>query len=248
MSVLKSSIKRALPPGAYNYLREQKNLWACRKKRLVPQGRDRSQVFASFYGTSLWGSHESSSGPGSTLEQTKRLRAALPTLLKKYRISTMLDIACGDWNWMSHLHLPLTRYIGADLVAPLIERNQDRYGDQRHSFLALDAVMDDLPKVDLIFSRDTLDHLPLADVLTALRNFKSSGSTYLLMTHYPAARRNHDIRAGNWRPLNFLRAPFRLPPPIEIIDEGPYEFTIIGPRTMALWALDRLPMLAPKTS
>ncbi len=247
MSVVKSSIKRMLPPGAYNYLREYRHLWACRTKRMVPRNGARAQIFASFYGTDLWGSDESSSGYGSTLEQTKSLRAALPILLRRCGVSTMLDIACGDWNWMSHVELPLTRYIGADVVVPLVERNQNRYGDDRHFFVTLDAVVDELPKVDLIFSRDTLDHLPLADVSAVLRNFKSSGATYMLITHYPAVRRNCDIRAGNWRPVNFLRAPFRLPPPIEIIDEGPWEFTTRGPRTMALWRLDQLSMLAAKT-
>jgi hypothetical protein len=213
---------------------------------MVPRNGARAQIFASFYGTDLWGSDESSSGYGSTLEQTKSLRAALPILLRRCGVSTMLDIACGDWNWMSHVELPLTRYIGADVVVPLVERNQNRYGDDRHFFVTLDAVVDELPKVDLIFSRDTLDHLPLADVSAVLRNFKSSGATYMLITHYPAVRRNCDIRAGNWRPVNFLRAPFRLPPPIEIIDEGPWEFTTRGPRTMALWRLDQLSMLAAK--
>ena len=246
MSVVKSSIKRMLPPGAYNYLREYRHLWACRTKRMVPRNGARAQIFASFYGTDLWGSDESSSGYGSTLEQTKSLRAALPILLRRCGVSTMLDIACGDWNWMSHVELPLTRYIGADVVVPLVERNQNRYGDDRHFFVTLDAVVDELPKVDLIFSRDTLDHLPLADVSAVLRNFKSSGATYMLITHYPAVRRNCDIRAGNWRPVNFLRAPFRLPPPIEIIDEGPWEFTTRGPRTMDLWRLDQLSMLAAK--
>src|SRR6185312_15419513 len=151
-------------------------------------------------------------------------------LTRRYGVSTMLDIACGDWNWMSHVELSLARYIGADVVVPLVERNQERYGDDRHAFLVLDAVVDKLPKVDLIFSRDTLDHLPLADVSAVLRNFKSRGCTYMMITHYPAVRRNCDIRAGNWRPVNFLRAPFRLSPPIEMIDEGPWEFTTLGPR------------------
>jgi len=248
MSVVKSSIKRMLPPVAYNYLREYRNLWVCRTRQKVPDRGARAQIFASFYGTDLWGSSESSSGYGSTLEQTRSLRAILPTLLRRYGVSTMLDIACGDWNWMSHVELSLARYIGADVVVPLVERNQERYGDDRHAFLVLDAVVDKLPKVDLIFSRDTLDHLPLADVSAVLRNFKSSGATYMLITHYPAVRRNCDIRAGNWRPVNFLRAPFRLSPPIEMIDEGPWEFTTLGPRTMALWRLDQLPLAAAKKS
>ena len=81
MSIVKSSIKRMLPSVAYNYLREYRNLWVCRTRQKVPDSGARAQIFASFYGTDLWGSSESSSGYGSTLEQTRSLRATLPILL-----------------------------------------------------------------------------------------------------------------------------------------------------------------------
>jgi hypothetical protein len=53
MSVVKSSIRRMLPHGAYNYLREYRHLWLCRTKQMVPRGGARAQIFASFYGTDL---------------------------------------------------------------------------------------------------------------------------------------------------------------------------------------------------
>src|SRR5271157_5357504 len=54
---------------------------------------------------------ESVSGPGSTLEATKFLQRALPELIHEYGIKTMLDIPCGDGNWISQVDLGLERYI-----------------------------------------------------------------------------------------------------------------------------------------
>jgi hypothetical protein len=53
--------------------------------------------------------------------------------------------------------------------------------------------------------RDRLDHLSLADVRKAQTNIVGSGSTYLLATTYPDHDSNHDIRSGEWRPLNLGR-------------------------------------------
>ena len=51
-----------------------------------------------------WESNESRSGIGSEIKNTKEvLRAINQMSLKQYNIKSIIDIPCGDFNWMSSL-------------------------------------------------------------------------------------------------------------------------------------------------
>lgn len=94
------------------------------------------------------------------MTQTAEIRRLLPLLIGDLDVKTMLDIPCGDWHWMKDVPL-LTDYIGADIVPELVEQNQQLYGNETYRFLNLDLIRDDLPKVDLVLSRDVLVNLLL---------------------------------------------------------------------------------------
>ena len=51
-------------------------------------------------------------------------------MLNQLDAKSMLDIPCGDFHWMKEIELPLDHYMGADIVKPLIEENQNRYGSE----------------------------------------------------------------------------------------------------------------------
>ena len=80
-------------------------------------------TFSNIYLSNYWGSHESVSGKGSTLSQTYRIRESLPIILEKYRINSLLDIPCGDFNWLSQIDLNSFQYIGGDIVYEIIKKN-----------------------------------------------------------------------------------------------------------------------------
>ncbi|QDT41051.1 hypothetical protein Pan241w_11100 [Gimesia alba] len=176
-------------------------------------------LFEKIYSTNGWGSPESVSGTGSTLEQTRVIRQQLPKLIEKYQIKSMLDLPCGDFYWMRHVPLHL-EYIGGDIVPAIVERNRRIY---RKEFRRLDITQSELPKVDLVFCRDCLVHFSDVDVFAAIANIKASGSKYLLTTTFPG-RENRDIQTGYWRPVNLQSGPFCFPDPVEIINEGCTEF------------------------
>ena len=182
------------------------------------------------------------SGPGSDLEQTRAVRARLPSLLRELGVTKMLDVPCGDFFWMKTLDLDVD-YVGADIVDALIERNAQRYAGARRRFVQLNLQADPLPKVDLVFCRDCLVHFPQRGVAAALANLKRSGSAYLLTTTFVDRTVNEDIRVARWRPLNLERAPFHLPPPILTIDEEcpdpPFRDKRLG-----LWRIDSIPDVA----
>lgn len=176
-------------------------------------------VFSRIYEKNLWGDSESRSGRGSTLARTAVIRAALPALLEGVGAQSMLDAACGDFNWMARVDLGGVRYVGVDVVPDLVERNRRLYGCEGRDFILADITRDPLPEVDVVLCRDCLIHHSLDDALSAVRNFRRSTSRYLLATTHPHVRRNIDISTGSWRSLNLRLPPFDFPPPARLLTE-----------------------------
>ena len=71
-----------------------------------------------------------------------------------------------------------------------------------------------------MFCRDCLVHLCEADAKAALRNIAAGSFSYVALTTFTDRTRNKDIRTGRWRPLNLRLAPFHLPAPLHLINEG----------------------------
>ena len=79
------------------------------------------EVFAEIYAQDRWRrGGESSSGPGSRREHTQRLRSELPRLLSRLGVSRVLDIGCGDFNWMREIELGVDLYVGVDVVFDVV--------------------------------------------------------------------------------------------------------------------------------
>lgn len=193
---------------------------AARFLRGIPRRlRGRQSVFTRIYATNGWGSAESVSGCGSTLRETRVIRQILPSLIERYGIQTLLDIPCGDCNWISSIDFGARTYIGGDIVADLVQRNRAAFGGSERRFMHLDIVRDPLPPSELVLCRDCMIHLSNANVLAALRNVRRSGAKYLLATTYRARPTNPDIVTGDWRGLNLQAPPFALPAPLELISE-----------------------------
>ena len=173
---------------------------------------DRQQAFDTIYEQNRWGSIESRSGRGSTLAYTGPLRSSLTRYLTQLKVEVLLDAPCGDYNWMRHVRLPTgARYIGGDIVAPLIDDLQRTHGDAHHSFHQMDIVEGPLPTADLWICRDVLFHLSNADILRVLENFAASSIPYMLTSNYAFVKRNEDIKSGGFRFINLRQPPFELP-------------------------------------
>ena len=198
-------------------------------------------VFSRIFRANGFMGRESVSGPGSNLDQTKIIRHQLPLLLRELKCKTMLDAPCGDYLWMKFVNMPIRKYIGADVVKEIVEFNKSEFGDSKHKFVCLDITLDKLPKVDLIFCRDCLVHLPNDLVLACLSNFKKSNSQYLLTTTFTEHSENRDLPMGYWRPLNLQKPPFDLQQPLKIINEECSEdYGIFSDKSLGLWNLSRL--------
>ncbi|MGI5149926.1 class I SAM-dependent methyltransferase [Plantactinospora sp. CA-294935] len=207
-------------------------------------GRLQDEIFTYIHRTNLWGSSESTSGEGSELGATAVLRAEIPALLRRLGVKVMLDAPCGDFGWMRHVDLStLDRYIGADIVADIVDRNNARYADEHRRFELLDLSRDRLPRADLVLCRDCLVHLTYDQIRRVLANIKASGAEYVLMTTFVEIDTNADAATGDWRPLNFQLPPFCLPEPLCVIVEGCTEAGgAYADKTLGLWRAADLPV------
>lgn len=176
-------------------------------------------IFTDIYKTNYWRNNESVSGHGSTMNETASIRLVLPKLFKELHVKSVLDIPCGDCNWVKDLWLVLDKYIGGDVVEELIADNQNKFHHEAE-FQLLDATQSKLPKVDLILCRDMLGHFSNRDVKAALKNFRASGSKYLLATTFPGRESEvPNIKTGEWRPID-LAYMWGLPTPLLYIYEN----------------------------
>jgi len=197
------------------------------------------EVFTHIYKTKFWLLGESVSGPGSEMRFTQKARNGISALIKRFGITSIADAPCGDLNWIRHVDIGSCRYIGIDIVQELIERNIRLFGETRE-FRHLNLVDNVIEKVDLIICRDMLAHLTHEQIFKTLRNFKKSGSKYILMTTGLTTTNNmHDITTGEVRRLNFELAPFNFPRPLALIEED-VPFECERGKHLGLWFLEDL--------
>jgi Methyltransferase domain len=190
-------------------------------------------IFSYMYESNLWGSQESVSGPGSTLEYTKNLRQELPALFRNLNIKSILDAPCGDYNWFRYVERdPSISYLGADIVPALIDKNRTLYSNQNTNFMVLDIRTDKLPSVDLWLCRDVLFHLSNQDVVRAIQNFMDNDIPYLLTSSHPQCEQNTDIPTGSFRLLNLEKSPYNFCKPSMYIDDWVEGFP---ERRLCLW-------------
>ena len=175
-------------------------------------------VFSFIYEKNLWGGKESASGRGSSYKQTKILITEILKLIKKYRIKSILDIPCGDFNWMQNVVNDDLKYIGGDIVGPIVRKNQRQYKKNNIKFIKINLITDSLPAADLLICRDCFVHFSYEDIKKSLINIRKQKIKYLLVTTFTERTRNRNILTGDWRPLNMEIKPFYLRP-MEIINE-----------------------------
>lgn len=207
----------------------------------------RESIFESIWRNNYWGSSESVSGPGSTLEYTQAVRRHLPIIFKMYKVKSVFDAPCGDLNWMKEvIQNSDINYIGADIVRGIIKKNISSYQNTRIQFQVLDITSQAFPNADLWLCRDVLFHLCYQDILNALEQFAESNIPYFLTnTHKNADNgfQNENISTGHFRLIDLFQFPFNFP------KEACYRFDDYiepqPPREMCLFTRDQVLEVLP---
>jgi hypothetical protein len=173
--------------------------------------------------------------------RTERLRPELSLLLKELEVQSVLDVPCGDFNWMRFTQLPSIEYVGVDVVPDLIRENILRHAGPGRTFVQINMLSGPLPRAGLVLCRDGLVHFSFSDIARALRTIKRSGSTYLLVTTFRSHKKNRDVPTGSWRPLNLEIAPFFFPPALRVLSDAPLPDGIYPDKGLALYRVPDLP-------
>jgi hypothetical protein len=141
----------------------------------------------------------------------------------------MIDAPCGAMIWMPILLQRLSSetnktfsYFGADVVESVVNASIKKFQEFKNEwkFEAIDFTRQQFPPgYDIIFSRDSLMHLPFAKAIAALRMFASTrGVQYLLIGSYLNGQ-NKNINIGEWYPIKLTDPPFNLRQYVEVFDE-----------------------------
>lgn len=180
---------------------------------------------------------ESLSGLGSEAEVVKAIAPQLSDHLSSLKAESIVDVGCGDFQSFKDCQFD-GYYIGIDVVADVISNNLLQYKDKSREFRKLNAAVGPLPEADVVLVREVLFHLSFEDAKRVLRNIASSGARYLIATNDFSIWFNSDISSGDFRKLNLLKSPFRLPSPFHEIDDS----LVAKGRVLATWKIQDLPV------
>jgi hypothetical protein len=207
-------------------------------------------IFDTIYKTWGFGGGESRSGPGSTLQETEVIREKIKNLVKYKRIKSVVDLPCGDFNWMKEIVDSFDSYHGGDIVGELIVSNIEKYKTNKVQFSVIDVLNDEIPKADLLIVRDIIGHYPIEDGKKIVEKIINSGCKYLLSTtwynvldsKYYLKHENSDVEYGRFYPVNLMSEPFNLPEPELIIEEDVVVdgYNLGNRKTLGFWNLEDL--------
>lgn len=186
-----------------------------------------------------WGHPKS--GAYALPQYTQVIRRELPRIFRQFKITTMFDAPCGDFTWMRNVFLP-PRYIGGDIVHPLIRDLQDFHETDGLSFVWHDITKHKFPRdIDLWFCRDCLYMLTLDQIAKAFESALRSDVKYFMFTsHFNRMNVVGDANADRQQNLNMT--PFNFPSPLEWIDDWCDDEKRPGlvKRHMGLWSRAQL--------
>lgn len=204
------------------------------------------EIFTIIYNEKEWqseGFEETVSGSGSTLSHTRNIRKMLPKFLKKENINSIIDLGCGDLNWISTIMENFDKYLGIDVVDDLITNNISKYSNDKIKFEISDIVEYEIESgYDAILVKDVFVHLKNDQINFILDKIKNSDIKYIIATNFEELLKNYDNEIeGMWRPTNLCIEPFNLGDPLYSINEfsETYEWRneIKDDKTLTIWKI-----------
>ena len=187
-----------------------------------PSNFEAARAFAEFgLAEQAAGRRESASGPGSMLEAARPCLELLDQTIRELAISSIVDMGCGDWNWMHRARWysegwPV-RYVGWEAHPDLVDGLNRSFARPGVGFTLTDATQAELSPVDLVICRDILFHMPVKMARKLVKKIRAN-ARYLLTTTYPAMAENEGpavylpIPGWGFYPINMDIAPFGLEP------------------------------------
>ena len=216
------------------------------------------RAFMHLYEQKGWGK---GSGGGSAVQRAAKSIVMLSMLLPALGVTLLLDFPCGDQQWAPHLRqaTPALKYIGADIMPGLIQRNIEIFSKQHQvEFILMGLTKTNVfekirsqssvwtsKDVVAVMTRHALEHNTFADSCAFLDSLHRSGATYFIGTNAFGVPTDlpSPITAG-YRAIDFYAKPFLFPRGIVSWHEtSPVneKFPDPGKTMMEIWDISSLP-------
>lgn len=198
---------------------------------------DAASRFRLYYRSNFWGDAETASGDSSRLDKSEAISLLLQKLVFPLGIQ-LLDLGCGDCNWIGELTFKPSRYVGVDLVPELIERNRARFRSDSTEFYCHD-MRQPLPvsTADVVLIRDIFPHMSDDEVQTVIGNIRSLSASVLIANTFRGAPADRDMSLINHRSVDLESERFGLGPATFFLPEEPSSVFDQERRGLGIWEL-----------
>jgi len=185
---------------------------------------------SEYYGNAHWppqlSRKKSASGVGSALGKATEISLEfIVNVTRRFGATSLLDIPCGDVNWIfdSYETDTLPIYVGLDITKAVLELNTQRFVHHSNKkFMFWDATECPLPRFrnvtngaeqpfDIVHVRDVIQHLTLDQGVKYFCNVFKSGAKVLITTTFPESGENVNIKEGEFYYNDLSREPFSFP-------------------------------------
>jgi SAM-dependent methyltransferase len=166
--------------------------------------------FHQIYQRNEWGF---GSGVGSLPLNNVEYMKFVESFIARNRLSSVVDLGCGDWQFSRFMNWSSVRYIGMDVVADIVSANRRQFGRERISFEVFQNI-EQVPNGDLLLCKDVLQHLSNQTVAEYLPILKQRFRFLLITNDEWPTEPNREIVSGDWRPLRLDFAPFSETAPV----------------------------------
>jgi SAM-dependent methyltransferase len=168
---------------------------------------EHEDVFEDIYKNNKWGN---GSGAGSSPEQTKEFRDWLSTFLIQNKVKSIVDLGCGDWQFMKLVDLSGIAYTGVDVVKSVIDNNISEFAKEGVSFFKSDIKKYECLECDLLIVKDVLIHWSNKEIKQFINKIRKA-KRVILVNDKPVIGHqfNQDIRVGEFRQLDLSKQPFQ---------------------------------------
>lgn len=151
-------------------------------------GLSNKEVFEKIYSEKRWGSAKEvkrkfSSGDGTRddIIVEKYINSVKEFFGPSAINLSAVDVGCGDFTVGSKIYKNFQYYFGVDVAPNVIEENRKLFNYNNVEFISADATSENLPKADIIFVRQVLQHLSNADIINFLKNINGR-FRYMVLT------------------------------------------------------------------
>lgn len=164
--------------------------------------------------TAIFNKKSGPSGVGALKQNSIPYLEYLQNFITTNYINTIIDLGCGDFMLMKHIHLPENiKYLGIDIVDELIKNNSKLYSKKNIKFEKIDSLENAIQyNADLLIIKDVMQFWTIEQIHFFIEKILPNYKYAIIVNNfYPVEnqkKQNANTIEGESRPINLEIAPF----------------------------------------